>query len=69
VPFVIIFTKADKLTKNQVKSNLAAYNRFLKEHWDDLPPIFITSAETGLGKEDVLGFITETNKLFKLSFQ
>jgi len=69
VPFVIVFTKADKLTKNQVKSNLASYNRFLKEHWDELPPIFITSAETGLGKEDVLGFITETNKLFKLSFQ
>jgi GTP-binding protein len=69
VPFVIIFTKADKLTKNQVKSNLASYNRFLKNHWEDLPPVFVSSAETGMGKEEILGFISETNKLFKLSFQ
>jgi GTP-binding protein len=65
VPFVIVFTKADKLSKNQAQSNLAAYLRFLKQYWEEPPQNFVSSSETGLGKDEILGFIDQTNKLFR----
>lgn len=61
VPFSIIFTKADKLTKTALSSNIAAYKKRLLEDWEELPPVFITSSETGLGREDVLQYIEEIN--------
>ena len=61
VPFSIIFTKADKLTKTALSSNIAAYKKRLLEDWEELPPVFITSSETGLGREDVLQYIDEIN--------
>lgn len=65
VPFVIVFTKADKLSKNQAQSNLATYLRFLKQYWEEPPLYFVSSSETGLGKNEILGFIDQTNKLFR----
>lgn len=64
IPFVLIFTKSDKLGTNQIQSNLAAYKRHLKQVWDELPPIFLSSAETGLGRDEILNYIEETNKFF-----
>ena len=61
VPFSIIFTKADKLTKTALSSNIAAYKKRLLEDWEELPPVFITSSETGLGREDVLEYIEQIN--------
>ena len=61
VPFSIIFTKADKLTKTALSSNIAAYKKRLLEDWEELPPVFITSSETGLGREDVLQYIEQIN--------
>ena len=63
VPFSIIFTKADKLTKTALSSNIAAYKKRLLEDWEELPPVFITSSETGLGREDVLQYIDEINAI------
>ncbi|WP_238480263.1 ribosome biogenesis GTP-binding protein YihA/YsxC [Mangrovibacterium lignilyticum] len=60
IPFVLVFTKSDKLSKNQVSSNVANYKKHLKKSWEELPPILLSSAETGLGKEDILRFIAET---------
>src|SRR5690554_985865 len=55
VPFGIIFTKADKISKNAVSRQIEAYKKSLIEsNWEELPPYFITSSETGLGKEEVL---------------
>lgn len=65
VPFVIIFTKADKLKKNQLIDNIEAYKTQLLEEWDELPTMYVTSSEIGLGKDDVLNFIEEYNKEFK----
>lgn len=65
VPFVIIFTKADKLKKNQLINNIEAYKTQLLEEWEELPTMFVTSSESGLGKDDVLNFIEEYNKEFK----
>jgi GTP-binding protein len=61
VPFSIIFTKADKLTKTALASNVAAYKAKLLEEWEELPPVFVTSSENGTGRNDVLQYIEEIN--------
>lgn len=61
VPFSIIFTKADKLTKTALASNIAAYKKRLLEEWEELPPIFVTSSESSLGRDEVLEYICEVN--------
>lgn len=65
IPFVIVFTKADKLTRNQLEGNLARYKNSLLEKWEELPPIIVTSSETALGKEELLTYVENTNKLFE----
>ncbi|MFZ1702877.1 MAG: ribosome biogenesis GTP-binding protein YihA/YsxC [Saprospiraceae bacterium] len=62
IAFVIVFTKADKLTKIQLKNNLNDINKTLLEEWVSLPTQFITSAETRLGKEDILKYIQELTR-------
>ena len=62
VPFGIIFTKADKLSKTAAKNNVENICKTLSEEWEELPPYFVTSSATGLGKDDVLDFIDDCNK-------
>ena len=64
LPFVIVFTKADKLTGNQLQNSIAKYKKRLSENWEELPPMIITSSETGLGKYDILNYIEENNQQF-----
>lgn len=59
IPFVIVFTKTDKLGKNQVQSNVAKYRKTLKKQWEELPPIFLSSAQTNLGGDEIRTFIDE----------
>lgn len=61
IPFSIIFTKADKLTRTALANNIAAYKKRLLEEWEELPPIFITSAESKTGREELLQYINEIN--------
>lgn len=65
IPFAIVFTKADKLSAGKVAGNVEAYKAKLTETWEELPPIFITSSETRVGKEDLLGYIDSVNKSLK----
>ena len=62
VPFGIIFTKADKLSKTAAKNNVENICKALSEEWEELPPYFVTSSATGLGKDEVLGFIDDCNR-------
>jgi GTP-binding protein len=62
VPFAIIFTKTDKLKPSELEENLARYKEKLLETWEELPPVFVTSAETGDGTNDILDYIDEVNK-------
>ena len=62
IPFSIIFTKADKIGRNKVQQNVAAYTRRLSETWEELPPYFVTSSEERMGKEEVLGYIGDILK-------
>jgi len=61
VPFVIIFTKTDKLGVTQIAPAINKYKEFLLTQWEELPPCFETSSANGSGKDDVLNFIEETN--------
>ena len=62
VPFAIIFTKADKISRQKIPSSVKAYLNVLGEMWEELPPHFITSATSKMGKDDVLNYIDEINK-------
>ncbi len=60
VPFVLIFTKADKLGRTKLDKNLAAYKAELLKDWAELPPLLVSSAEKGMGKEEILSFIEQS---------
>lgn len=62
VPFAIVFTKADKLTKTALASNIEAYKKELLSEWEELPPVFVTSSETAMGRDELLAYITDINK-------
>jgi len=61
LPFCLVFTKSDKLSKPRLKITIDAFKEELKKKWEELPPIFITSSATGAGKSELLGFIEQTN--------
>ena len=65
IPFAIVFTKADKLSVGRVAANIEAYKNKLLETWEELPPIFVTSAEKRQGRDEVLGYIDQINKDIK----
>lgn len=65
IPFIIVFTKSDKISKQLVASSVAKYKRELNKTWDELPTIFISSAEKNLGKDEILDYITKNNEDFK----
>ena len=61
IPFSIIFTKTDKLKPEELETKLKAYEEKLFETWETLPGYFITSTETGVGKNEILEFIESIN--------
>ena len=61
VPFALVFTKADKLSKGRLAANVEAYKAKLHEEWEELPPIFVTSSEERVGRDELLGYIEEIN--------
>lgn len=62
IPFSIVFTKADKLGKDRLSMNLDAYKAALLEQWEELPPVFVTSAEKGIGEQELLNYIEQINE-------
>lgn len=64
IPFVIVFTKFDKLNQNEKVTNIEAYKENLLESWNVLPLLFYTSSVKSTGREEILEFIDQTNKLF-----
>ncbi|NLC49706.1 MAG: YihA family ribosome biogenesis GTP-binding protein, partial [Bacteroidales bacterium] len=62
VPFSIVFTKGDKQGTGRLSMNVGQYKTEMLKTWDELPPIFVTSAETAVGKEDILKYIDKVNK-------
>lgn len=64
IPFTIIFTKSDKLTANQLNSNVASIKTELLKDWDELPETFITSSIDGRGCNDILNLIEKNNRVW-----
>jgi GTP-binding protein len=62
VPFALIFTKADKLSKTALNKNMDKFRNKLSEMWEEIPPIFVESAETGDGKQEILDYIEKINQ-------
>lgn len=56
-PFVILFTKCDKLSKQKVQNSINSWKKQLKQDWEELPPMIATSSVTDLGREEVLSYI------------
>ncbi len=63
VPFSIVFTKIDKMSVEAGRKNVSSYCTKLLESWEELPPVFITSSEDGRGREALLDYIEELNRL------
>ncbi len=61
VPFAIVFTKLDKMSAVRAKENLKLYQEKLHEQWEELPPVFATSSEKRVGRDELLGYIEGIN--------
>ena len=66
IPLVIVFTKSDKISKQQVIFSVEQFKKALLKTWAELPLLFITSSEKKLGGDDILSLIEDTNKDFKI---
>lgn len=63
VPFCIIFTKADKISRTKIDSHVAAYRKqLLANNWEEMPQYFVTSSLENTGKEILLEYIDEINQ-------
>jgi GTP-binding protein len=67
IPFSIVFTKSDKLSKSKLNENMNIYRQKLAESWEELPPVFITSSEKAEGRDELLEYIDEINRSLKSS--
>lgn len=63
VPFSIVFTKLDKMSASEGKKNVEAYCASLLDTWEELPPVFTTSSVDRRGREALLDYIEQLNKL------
>ena len=57
IPFAIIFTKADKQGPNVLKAQIEKDCARILEYWEEMPPYFVSSSETGAGRDEILGYI------------
>jgi GTP-binding protein len=62
IPFAMVFTKADKITLNKVNQNISYYHKVMEQYWEEMPYHFVTSAETGLGREELLNYLDDLAK-------
>ena len=65
IPFVMIFTKSDKLGKVELAKNIGSYKVEMKKTWEELPDIFVTSAEKKTGTTEIAELIKNLNPQFK----
>ncbi|MDR2774931.1 MAG: ribosome biogenesis GTP-binding protein YihA/YsxC [Tannerella sp.] len=64
IPFSIIFTKTDKISKSKLSENIDIYRKKMLENWEELPPVFISSSEKKEGREEILDYIDHINSSF-----
>jgi GTP-binding protein len=64
IPFYIVFTKADKLSKTQVDKNVTYYRDGMLQFWSEMPTYFVTSSVDGRGRDEILASIAALNAEF-----
>lgn len=69
IPFSLVFTKFDKLKQSELKNKMRAYEAKMLETWEEMPIRFITSAEKGDGKDELLTYIDSLNLDFVEKFK
>ena len=62
IPFAIIFTKTDKISKGRLQENFSLYEAKLLEQWEELPPVFFSSSEKKEGRDEILDYIEQINR-------
>lgn len=62
LPFSIIYTKCDKMGVNALEAQISKNSQTLLEYWEELPPIFKSSSESGLGRDEILDYIDNVLK-------
>lgn len=67
LPFSMVFTKMDKLSSTGMQKNLAAYKKAMLKIWAEMPPVFVTSAESKFGREKLLNYIEQISTDIKNS--
>ena len=65
IPFVMVFTKGDKMSSSKLNKQLLQYKKKMLTQWEYLPKYFATSSETAMGKDQLLEFVEETNRYFE----
>jgi len=63
IPFSIVFTKADKLSSNELRKNIKNYQKEMSKRWSSMPPYFVTSSQSRLGRKALLDYIESLNKM------
>lgn len=66
IPFVLAFTKADKQSNVKTDKTVSEFRKSLLNYFEEIPQIFITSAENRQGREELLGFIADVNTRFEI---
>jgi GTP-binding protein len=64
LPFSLVFTKSDKLSHDKLHAAVNHYSDVLLQEWEELPPVFLTSSRKNTGRDAVLDFIAETNRVY-----
>lgn len=65
IPFSIVFTKSDKISKSQIDKHVESYQKVMLDQWETLPETFISSSEKKVGIKQIIDFITKYNKRFQ----
>lgn len=61
IPLALVFTKVDKDGLNKAQGKISLFKKEMKKTWEEVPPVFLTSTVSGLGKEELIGYIREVN--------
>ena len=62
IPFAVVYTKCDKSGPNALAARIEENNKTLLEYWEELPPVFVSSSETGAGKDEITDYIENVLK-------
>ncbi len=65
IPFSIVFTKIDKPKKNELNKNIELFKKTLRQEWEELPPMFLTSSEKKIGRKEILTYIEDIISQYK----